>query len=51
MIGEGQDIAEVMEVGKKLHDIYSLDDEVDPNYLRYLGQLADDLSRPKKTNN
>lgn len=46
-IGEGQDDAEVMRAAKALHDAQASGGEVDLDYIRYLGQEVERLSRPK----
>jgi len=46
-IGEGQDDVEVLTAAKNLHDAMSSSTRVDPDYLRYLGQEVERLSRPK----
>jgi len=48
-IGKGQDDFEVMRAAKNLHDAISSSEQMPADYLSYLGQEVDRLSKPKVT--
>jgi hypothetical protein len=46
-IGKGQDAIEVMRIAKALHEALTSEGRVDPNYLKWLGEQAQELAAPK----